>query len=744
MMKQNYLFKTLFLLCAVLVGNVVSAADKWVKTAPADLATGDVVVIVDQTSGKAMSHSSLNSKQAPNAVDVTLSDDKSEITFETEGLEWIYTAVENGFNLGVAGTENFLYATADNNGLRIGIGETNVCVIEKNNEVDFITMDDTKSTKRYIGVYNSTDWRSYTSVNANIKNCVTAFYKKTAGEADIRTATTVELSGEYSTTGEVGETLTLPTATVKADDQTLNEATVTWSSSNETVAKIEDGTISLLAAGTATIKAAFAGDNTYQPSQASYTLTVTAPAVTYTSLKALQEAVTSTSTDVTIQFNDVFVTAVKSSNAYLADADGYGVLVYTSNHGLEAGQVLNGTINAKLVLYRGQTEIMDFSSEGLTITTTELTPTEKNINQITAANQSTLVTLKGVTFSDGKLSDGTNEITYYDNFSAGSLVEGKTYDITGIVILYNTTIEIAPRTADDIVEVQADDNRTDCEMLFVEDDYKTEGEAGTSIALPTAYISDGTLEVTGDIKWISSDETVATIDVEKGVVNLLKAGTATITATFAGDQSYKGCSKSYEITVTAKEDEPTNADVVFDFTSKNNWNIPSSGSNNTEEASFTDGKYTIKLSAANNYKMNDGYLILGKSESYLEFPAFDFDVEKIEVAGTSGASESVKQNIFVGETAVSTETTGAKNVTNVYEIANNYQDKGTIYRLVVTSSHNTQISKIYVYKKAISTSIQTVNTTAVADGAYFNLAGQRVAAPAKGLYIVNGKKVILK
>lgn len=32
----------------------------------------------------------------------------------------------------------------------------------------------------------------------------------------------------------------------------------------------------------------------------------------------------------------------------------------------------------------------------------------------------------------------------------------------------------------------------------------------------------------------------------------------------------------------------------------------------------------------------------------------------------------------------------------------------------------------------------------VADGAYYNLAGQRVAQPTKGLYIVNGKKVVIK
>ena len=142
--------------------------------------------------------------------------------------------------------------------------------------------------------------------------------------------------------------------------------------------------------------------------------------------------------------------------------------------------------------------------------------------------------------------------------------------------------------------------------------------------------------------------------------------------------------------------EPT---VTLDFTNKDNWNIPTDGSANKDLASFTDGTTTIKLYATTNYKLNSGYLIFGKAESYLELPAFNFDVEKIVVEGTSGASEAVKQNIFVGDVAVSTETTGAKNVTNTYQIAAAYQAAGNIYKLKVTSSHNTQISKLHVYKK---------------------------------------------
>lgn len=43
-----------------------------------------------------------------------------------------------------------------------------------------------------------------------------------------------------------------------------------------------------------------------------------------------------------------------------------------------------------------------------------------------------------------------------------------------------------------------------------------------------------------------------------------------------------------------------------------------------------------------------------------------------------------------------------------------------------------------------TTTIETVKKSTVENGVYYNLSGQRVAQPTKGLYIVNGKKVIMK
>ena len=49
-----------------------------------------------------------------------------------------------------------------------------------------------------------------------------------------------------------------------------------------------------------------------------------------------------------------------------------------------------------------------------------------------------------------------------------------------------------------------------------------------------------------------------------------------------------------------------------------------------------------------------------------------------------------------------------------------------------------------VFDDEMATGINTVNATAEEDGAYYTIDGRRVAQPTKGVYIVNGKKVVVK
>lgn len=147
-------------------------------------------------------------------------------------------------------------------------------------------------------------------------------------------------------------------------------------------------------------------------------------------------------------------------------------------------------------------------------------------------------------------------------------------------------------------------------------------------------------------------------------------------------------------------------EVTLDFTDNSKWKLPTNKTTETKE--FTNGEYTIKLTingtgdkigySYSSYK-DSHFLILGRKDATLTFPKFDFAVSKIVIEGSANGSASTKQNIFVGDKAVSTETVGVK-APNTYEIDPSYQAAGTQYVLKVLSAHNTQISKILIYKQS--------------------------------------------
>ena len=141
--------------------------------------------------------------------------------------------------------------------------------------------------------------------------------------------------------------------------------------------------------------------------------------------------------------------------------------------------------------------------------------------------------------------------------------------------------------------------------------------------------------------------------------------------------------------------------VTLDFSKNTSWGFPNgSSAKTTATKTYTNGDYSITLagggSGNGHYWNNQGYLMLGKSGATLTLPAFDFNTTKIVVVGRSGASASTLQNIYVGSTAVSTQTKGSA-VTNTYAIAKDYQAAGNVYIFKVSSSHNSQIVKIEIY-----------------------------------------------
>jgi hypothetical protein len=433
----------------MLCGNLF-AQSSWVQTAPEDLQTGDIVVIADLTSGTAMSNDN-GTSSAPAATAITFNNDKSQLSGDVaDNLQWVVTVDNGTYKFNLANTEKYLYCTSSNNGVRVGTNANNAFTITTggDNNSNYLT---NSATSRYIGVYNSQDWRCYTSINSNIKDCVTTFYKKTAGsQTDTRTATTVTVGDDQE--GTVGTTMNLPVAVVKdANDATVEGAAIVWTSSNEAVAKVEGTTLQLLAAGTATITATFEGNETYQPSSANFKVTVWK---SYTAIADMLADITATKTNIQYQFENLLVTYVIGKYTYVNDGVS-NMLLFGSDLGLTAGDKVSGFVKGQLYTYNGLPEIaLNASDIQITVASSnnEVLPTVVEVAQL-GVNYNNYITIKNATYVSANKKNlyfkvGEEDLVVYNQFgitlAETDTIAGKAYDITGFGGCYNTTQQIYP------------------------------------------------------------------------------------------------------------------------------------------------------------------------------------------------------------------------------------------------------------------------------------------------------------
>ena len=103
-------------------------------------------------------------------------------------------------------------------------------------------------------------------------------WKQVSGGGSTKKATTIEFSEGYVTRATCGkdESVNLPTATVKSEGAAVAGATVTWESNKTDIATIDDNKVNIAngTQGEVTIKASYAGNDTYDATTKSYKLTV--------------------------------------------------------------------------------------------------------------------------------------------------------------------------------------------------------------------------------------------------------------------------------------------------------------------------------------------------------------------------------------------------------------------------------------------------------------------------------------
>lgn len=146
-----------------------------------DLTSEDVFIIVGHNgSNYAMTHDK-GTSHAPDAVSVTITNDiistaSKKILWNISGNSTDgYTFYPNG------STTTWLYCTNTNDGVRVGSNDNKVFTLSG----DYLQ---NTATSRYMGIYNSQDWRCYTSTDGNIADQTFAFYKLEAPLTFFRTA----------------------------------------------------------------------------------------------------------------------------------------------------------------------------------------------------------------------------------------------------------------------------------------------------------------------------------------------------------------------------------------------------------------------------------------------------------------------------------------------------------------------------------------------------------------------------
>ena len=512
---------------------------------------------------------------------------------------------------------------------------------------------------QYYTQSGSERFRYYTSSQKSI-----ALYKKVDPNAVVEPQFKLA-AGEYYGTQSVEITCATTGAEIY---YTLNGTDPTSASTKYT------GAISI--ASTTTVKAiAVKGENSSAVVSATYTILT--PLATMQEIFDKATAVGGTATQVHITMNNWVVTGVKNSNAYVTDGT-KGLIIYTASHGFNVGDILSGTVACKVQLYNGSSELTELTSttEGLTVTTGGVvTPVVVNdVTTLGGVNTGSVIKITGPCTVDGTKYYVAGVQLYNSLYTYTNPEEGYNYECTGVYLQYNTTKEILPRKAEDLVKIET---QQPAGISFAVTEHTAEVGAA-EFAEPT-LTNPNSLTVT----YKTSDETLATVNATTGEVTIgNKEGKVTITASFAGDEDYVAGTASYNITIT----DPSISEATF---------VAATDLGNT-----TRGEGSIAKSPI-TFACSDG--ILGNGSEYrlyqdanITFAAENgYAITKVVITSTaSGTSEygpaklsteegtytySGKEGTWVGEAQTVTFTATAQSrakLITVYYKTDNRQDAG--------------------------------------------------------------------
>ena len=336
------------------------------------------------------------------------------------------------------------------------------------------------------------------------------------------------------------------------------------------------------------------------------------------------------------------------------------------------------------------------------------------------------------------------------------------------------------------------DNRKATTIEFAEG-YETRATCGKdeSVKLPSAMVMAGEEELDDrDVTWSLSSEDLAQLDGKNIKIFNGVQGQVTVKADFAGDNEYKPSTKSY--TLTVYKGYMLFSSLVEDVNSTNEkwdnggeyasyWFVNENLQPINNTVTFVSGKYIYVTDGTNNLlffgnnkqnlaqghvingDLGNGVLgaVWGKLYRYNKLPEFSFDEMEVKVQDSVAVAPKTITADQLGENVnayVKLENMEVVSVENKNIKLKQGETEIAVYNQFSVDLEGLEVGEKYtiegmgsVYKENYQLNlISFVNTSAgisnvktdAAKNAIYNLQGQRVNNAAKGLFIVNGKKVV--
>lgn len=433
----------------------------------------------------------------------------------------------------------------------------------------------------------------------------------------------------------------------------------------------------------------------------------------YTTIAQLKENATASATAVKFTFTNLLVTGTAGKNTYVSDGTD-GTLLYGTASPYKAGDKISGTIAANLVSYNNLTELKDLDLTGVSVTSegNEVTPVATTINELVANQkkyENVLVKLSDMTFvSDAlankniDLTDGEESITLRDNFNVLTdfiFDTTKQYNVTAVATIFKESIQLYALSASDI------------QMITNLVDPETAWAADTVAVMPgnTTVENAFTTKSTAAVTYSSSDETVATINAN-GDITFVGYGHTVITAETPETSEYLASKASFDLFFIEGEGtlaKPyTPADVQY-FCDK------------------VEGKAWVKGEISGYY--NNNKYFAGTEGAVVSNLAISAGEINVPVALSSGSQVRTDLNLM-------------DNATNLGKMVWVY---GTLTKYFSVPGVKNVTDYSWNGEKTLTgiNSIEAAPANTKADVIY-SIDGRRLAAPAKGFNIINGKKVI--